>query len=119
MSPESPWQGCHGGRELARQGRTGQDTCKQPMAEPCPPSVQTELRTPWKHDQSPSDFFCQMIKSSGHEVFLTTTVNSVDLNLIRTSACYRFTCIPVFCSEMSTCTIRIIFSEFLKDKIVE
>jgi len=31
-----------------------------------------------------------MIKSSGHEVSLTTTVNSnVDLTLVRTSACYN------------------------------
>lgn len=37
MSSEALWQGCHRGRKLARQGRTGQNTCKTPMAEPCPP----------------------------------------------------------------------------------
>lgn len=35
-------------------------------------------------------FFFQMIKSSGHEVAVTMTVNSsVDLNLVRTSGCYN------------------------------
>ena len=89
MSPESPWQGCYRGRELARQGRTGQDTCKQPTAEPCPPLYRQNSDPPGNMTRVLLNFFAKW-KSSGHEVSLTTTVNSsVDLNLIRTSACYN------------------------------
>lgn len=102
-------------------GKTGLDKihASSPWLSPVPPLYRQNSEPPGNMTRVLLIFFCQMIKLSGHEVFLTTTVNSVDLNLVRTSACYRYTCTPVFCSEMSTCTIHVIFSEFLKDKIVE
>lgn len=69
MSPESAWQGnlerrwraCHGGRELARQGRTGQETCKPPTAEP--PLYRQNSEPTGIMARVILEFFCQMVKS--------------------------------------------------------